>query len=101
MPVTKVDIKGRVVLPNELRTKLNINAGDEFIVDELASDALVLRKVNLHALIEDIFEKAKKVDLAGIETKIEEEADRLARQKFKVLNRHLFSCQMWLRFTDE
>ncbi len=45
MPVAKVDSKGRVVLPNELRHKLNINAGDELIVDELAPDALVLRKV--------------------------------------------------------
>jgi AbrB family looped-hinge helix DNA binding protein len=31
MPVTKVDEKGRVVLPSELRRKMGISIGDEFI----------------------------------------------------------------------
>lgn len=86
MPLTKVDNKGRVVLPSELRSKLNINPGDEFIVDELGSGALVLKKVNLRAMIEDIIEKAKNIDLDQLEAEIEEEADRLAREKYKILD---------------
>jgi len=86
MPFTKVDEKGRVVLPSELRTKLDISPGDEFIVDELGPDALVLKKVDLRAMIEDIIEKAKNVDLDRLEAEIEEEADRLARKKYKVLD---------------
>ena len=34
MPITKVDEKGRVVLPSEIRRRLGINIGDEFLVDE-------------------------------------------------------------------
>jgi AbrB family looped-hinge helix DNA binding protein len=86
MPFTKVDEKGRVVLPSELRTKLDISPGDEFIVDELGPDAIVLKKVDLRAMIEDIIEKAKNVDLDRLEAEIEEEADRLARKKYKVLD---------------
>lgn len=86
MPFTKVDEKGRVVLPSELRTKLEISPGDEFIVDELGPDALVLKKVDLHAMIADIIEKAKNVDLDRLEAEIEEEAVRLARKKYKVLD---------------
>jgi AbrB family transcriptional regulator (stage V sporulation protein T) len=86
MPITKVDDKGRVVLPNELRRRLGINTGDEFVVDELGPDALILRKVDLHALIEDIIKRAKNVDLEKLEAEIEEEANRLARQKYKVLD---------------
>ncbi|TFH51596.1 MAG: AbrB/MazE/SpoVT family DNA-binding domain-containing protein [Methanothrix sp.] len=86
MPFTKVDEKGRVVLPSELRTKLDISPGDEFIVDELGPDAIVLKKVDLRAMIEDIKEKAKNVDLDRLEAEIEEEADRLARKKYKVLD---------------
>ena len=86
MPFTKVDEKGRVVLPSELRTKLNISPGDEFIVDELGSDALVLKKVDLRAMIADIIDKAKNVDLDRLEEEIEEEADRLARKKYRVLD---------------
>ena len=39
VPFTKVDEKGRVVLPSELRTRMDISPGDEFIVDELGPDA--------------------------------------------------------------
>jgi len=86
MPFTKVDEKGRVVLPSELRTKLDISPGDEFIVDELGPNALILKKFDLRAMIEDIIEKAKNVDLDRLEAEIEEEADRLARKKYKVLD---------------
>ena len=81
MPFTKVDEKGRVVLPSELRTRMDISPGDEFIVDELGPDALVLKKVDLRAMIDEIIEKAKGVDLDRLEAEIEEEANRLARKK--------------------
>ena len=80
MPFTKVDEKGRVVLPSELRTRMDISPGDEFIVDELGPDALVLKKVDLRAMIDEIIEKAKGVDLDRLEEEIEEEANRLARK---------------------
>ncbi len=86
MPFTKVDDKGRVVLPNELRRKLGINPGDEFAVEELGPDSIVLKKVDLRSLLEEIIEKAKNMDLDKFEADIEEEANKLARQKYKVLN---------------
>ena len=86
MPFTKVDEKGRVVLPSELRTRMDISPGDEFIVDELGPDVLVLKKVDLRAMIDEIIEKAKGVDLDRLEEEIEEEANRLARKKYPVLD---------------
>ena len=86
MPFTKVDEKGRVVLPSELRTRMDISPGDEFIVDELGPDALVLKKVDLRAMIDEIIEKAKSVDLDRLEEEIEEEANRLARKKYQILD---------------
>ncbi len=86
MPITKVDEKGRVVLPSELRQKLGISTGDEFIVEELGPDSLVLKKVNLRALMQDIIEKARNIDMDKLEAEIEEEANRLARRKYKILD---------------
>jgi AbrB family transcriptional regulator (stage V sporulation protein T) len=86
MPFTKVDEKGRVVLPSELRARLDISPGDEFIIDELGPNALVLKKVDLRAMIEEIIEKAKGVDLDRLEEEIEEEANRLARKKYQILD---------------
>ncbi len=86
MPVTKVDEKGRVVLPSEFRRKMGISIGDEFIVEELGPDSLILKKVNLRALMQDIIEKAKNIDMDKLEADIEEEANRLARRKYKILD---------------
>jgi len=86
MPFTRVDNKGRVVLPNELRRKLDINPGDEFAVEVLAPDSVILKKVDLRSLVEEMIEKAKTVDLEKLEAEIEEEANKLARQKYKVLD---------------
>lgn len=86
MTITKVDDKGRVVLPRELRSKLDIIPGDEFIVTELDGDSLVLKKVDLRSMIEDLIEKAKNIDLDQLEAEIEEEANKLARKKYKILD---------------
>ncbi len=86
MPLTKVDEKGRVVLPSDLRRRLGINIGDEFLVDELGPDSLVLKKIDLRSLMEDIIEKAKGIDMDKLEAEIEEEANRLARRKYKILD---------------
>ncbi len=67
MPVTKVDEKGRVVLQSELRLKLGISTGDEFIVEALGPDSLVLKKVNLRALMQDIIETARNIDMDKLE----------------------------------
>lgn len=75
-----------MVLPSDIWRKLGINAADEFFVQELESDSLVLKGVNLRALMQDIIEKARNVDMDRLENEIEEEANRLARRKYKILD---------------
>ena len=43
-------------------------------------------QVDTRAVIEDLIEKAKNVDLDRLESEIEEESDRLARKRYKVLD---------------
>ena len=43
-------------------------------------------KVDTHAIFSDIIERAKNVDMDRLEAEIEEEADRLARKMYKVLD---------------
>ena len=86
MPLTRVDDKGRVVLPKEFRRKLSISVGDEFIIDELEPGVLILKKVDLRSMLAGIIERAKNVDLDQLESEIEEEANKLARRKYEVLD---------------
>lgn len=84
MPLAKIDERGRVQLPSRLRQKMKLKEGDEFVAEDLGEDTIVLKKINLRALLEDAIVKAKSVDLDKLEEEIEEESNQLARQKFKV-----------------
>jgi AbrB family transcriptional regulator (stage V sporulation protein T) len=84
MPLAKIDDRGRVQLPNNLRRKMKLKEGDEFAVEDLGEDTIILKRIDLRALLKDAIEKAKSVDLEELEREIEEESNQLARQKFKV-----------------
>ncbi len=86
MPFTKVDEKGRMVLPNEIRRKMSIAPGDEFVVDEVGPDTILLRRVDVRAMIQDAIERAKSVDLDKLQTEMEEEGNKVARKMYKVLD---------------
>jgi AbrB family looped-hinge helix DNA binding protein len=84
MPLAKMDERGRVQLPSRLRQKMKLKEGDEFVAEDLGEDTIVLKKINLRALLEDAIVRAKSVDLDKLEREIEEESNQLARQKFKI-----------------
>jgi AbrB family transcriptional regulator (stage V sporulation protein T) len=84
MPLAKIDERGRVQLPSRLRQKMKLKDGDEFVAEDLGEDTIVLKKINLRALLEDAIIKAKLLDLDKLEEEIEEESNQLARQKFKI-----------------
>ena len=86
MPVTKVDEKGRILLPKEIRDRMNIKPGEEFLVADIDRDAVILKRIDVKKMLEDIIEKAKGVDLEKLEKEIEEEGNRIARKKYKVLD---------------
>ena len=87
MPLAKVDDRGRVQLPSNLRHRMKLEEGDEFVAEELGEDTIILKKINLRVLLEDAIEKAKAIDLDQLEREIEEESNQLARQRFKVSHR--------------
>jgi len=87
MPLAKIDDRGRVQLPSNLRHRMKLEEGDEFVAEELGEDTIILKKINLRVLLEDAIEKAKSIDLDQLEREIEEESNQLARQRFKVSHR--------------
>ncbi len=81
MPVTRVDEKGRILLPKEIRDRMNVRPGDEFLITDVDKDAVVLKRIDVKKILEDLIEKAKSVDLEKLEKEIEEEGNRIARKK--------------------
>ena len=86
MPFTKVDEKGRMILPIEIRKKMKIVPGTEFILDEVGPDTILIRKVDVQSMIRDAIEKAKSVDLEKLEREMDEEGNKIARKMYKVLD---------------
>ena len=80
MPVTKVDEKGRILLPKEIRNKMNIKPGEEFLIADIDENAVILKRVDVKKMLEDLIEKAKAVDLEKLEKEIEKEGNRIARE---------------------
>lgn len=84
MPVTKVDEKGRLLLPKEIRNKMNIKPGEEFLIADIDENAVILKRIDVKKMLEDLIEKAKAVDLEKLEKEIEQEGNKVARKKYKI-----------------
>ena len=84
MPVAKIDEKGRILLPKEIRDRMNIKPGEEFLVADVDENAVILKRIDVRKMLEDLIEKAKSIDLEKLEREIEEEGNRIARRKHKI-----------------
>ncbi len=82
MGLTKVDEKGRIVIPKEIRRRLKIKPGEEFVVTELDGDTLIVKRFNVKKMLEGLIEKAKEADLEKLQKETAEEGNRVAREKY-------------------
>ena len=84
MPTVKLDEQGRIVLPADLIARLKMSPGDEFVIGEATSDSILLKKMDLRTMLEGVIKEAEKVDLDKLEKDVEEEGNRIAREKYKM-----------------
>ncbi len=62
---TKVDKRGRLTLPKELRESHHIDENTEFIIEEINEDTFILKKIDLEELIESVRKEIQNKDLVG------------------------------------
>lgn len=84
MGITKVDEKGRILLPKEIRKKLRIKKGEEFLITELDNETIILKRFDVKSMLQELVKKAEKVNLKKLEKEIEGEGNRIARKKYKI-----------------
>jgi len=82
--ITKVDEKGRILLPKEIRKKLRIKKGEEFLITELDNETIILKRFDVKSMLQELVKKAEKVDLEKLEKEVEDEGNRIARKKYKI-----------------
>jgi AbrB family transcriptional regulator (stage V sporulation protein T) len=88
MSTAKIDEKGRIVLPDDLLARLKMNPGDELVIGQATSDSILLKKKDLRTILEGVIKEAQKVDLDKLEKDVEEEGNRIAREKYKIFAGH-------------
>lgn len=82
MPLTKIDDKGRILIPKKIREEMNLKSSEELFVINAGKDAILLKKVDIKHMLKDLIEKAKGLDLEKLEMEIEEEGNRIAKKKY-------------------
>ncbi|WP_461865713.1 AbrB/MazE/SpoVT family DNA-binding domain-containing protein [Thermococcus sp.] len=80
--ITKMDSKGRVVIPKDVRKKLNIKPGEEFLVTEIDGDTIVLRRFNVKKMLEKLVRNSGGINLEKLEAETEEEGNRVAKELY-------------------
>ncbi|BAF34838.1 hypothetical protein APE_2617a [Aeropyrum pernix K1] len=83
MSLVVVDDRGRIVIPSRLRRKLGLKKGDTFIIINVKNDLLVLKRVDVERLAREIAEEVARsgLDLEELGRKVEEEANKIAKEK--------------------
>lgn len=82
MPLTKIDERGRILLPKEIREEMNLKPGEEIFAVNVGRDTILLRKVNIKKMLGNIIEKIKEIDIDRLEKEVEDEGNRIARKKY-------------------
>ncbi len=82
MGLTRIDSKGRVVIPKDVRRKLNIKPGEEFLVTEIDGDTIVLRRFNVKKMLEKLVRNSRGINLEKLEAETEEEGNRVAKELY-------------------
>jgi len=88
MSTVKLDEQGRIALPADLIVRLKMNPGDEFIIGEATEGSILLKKKDLRAVLEGVIKEARNVDLNKLERDVEDEGNRIAREKYKIFAGH-------------
>lgn len=88
MSTVKLDEQGRIMLPADLMARLKMHPGDEFVIGEATDDSIILKKKDLRTILEGVITEAQMVDLDKLERDVEEEGNRIAREKYKIFAGH-------------
>jgi AbrB family looped-hinge helix DNA binding protein len=88
MSIVKLDENGRIMLPADLIAKLKLSPGDELVVGEATNDSILLKKKDLRTILKGVIEESQKMDLNKLERDVEEEGNRIAREKYKIFAGH-------------
>ncbi|MCZ7358029.1 MAG: AbrB/MazE/SpoVT family DNA-binding domain-containing protein [Candidatus Methanoperedens sp.] len=80
--MTKMDERGRVLLPKEIREEMNLKPSEELLIINAGKEMILLKKVNVKQMLGDIIDRVKGLDLEKLERQIEDEGNKITKKKY-------------------
>ncbi len=85
--VTKIDKAGRVVIPKEIRERMDLKEDSSLLISESDNGVVILKKLDVEEMAKRLRQELKGVNVEDIARRIEVESNERARKEHKILRR--------------
>lgn len=81
MEIVNMDKAGRIVIPGAIRKKLKLNEGSKLLIADVKDDLLVMKKINIEELAEQLEKDFKNIDINAVVGKVQSDIKEKIREK--------------------
>ncbi|NJD52146.1 MAG: hypothetical protein FIB07_04695 [Candidatus Methanoperedens sp.] len=81
MEIVSIDKAGRIVIPGILRKKLKLNESFKLLIADVKNDLLIIKKVNIEELAEQLEKDFKKINVDAVVGKVRSDIKEKIRKK--------------------
>jgi AbrB family transcriptional regulator (stage V sporulation protein T) len=79
--IATIDKAGRVVIPKEIRDRLDLKADSALLVAETDRDAIILKKLDIKDIADRLRRELKGKDVGEISRRVERDSNERVRRK--------------------
>jgi AbrB family transcriptional regulator (stage V sporulation protein T) len=81
MEIVSIDKAGRIVIPGTMRKRLKLNEGAKLLIADVKNDLLIIKKINIEELAEQLEKDFKKVDIEAVVGRVRSDIKEKIRKK--------------------
>ena len=81
MQIVSIDKAGRIVIPGTMRKMLKLNDGANLLIADVKNDLLILKKINIEELAEQLEKDFKKIDIDTVVGRVRSDIKEKIRKK--------------------
>ncbi|MFA4955638.1 MAG: hypothetical protein WC556_01530 [Candidatus Methanoperedens sp.] len=81
MQIVSIDKAGRIVIPGAMRKMLKLNDGANLLIADVRNDLLIIKKINIEDLAEQLEKDFKKIDIDTVVGRVRSDIKEKIRKK--------------------
>jgi AbrB family looped-hinge helix DNA binding protein len=81
MQIVSIDKAGRIVIPGAMRKMLKLNSGANLLIADVKNDLLIIKKINIEELAEQLEKDFRKIDIDTVVGKVRSDIKEKIRKK--------------------